>query len=65
MRPQKYKQSKNAKNEAEYEESSVTDEVTSYFNIFECRRNILNRLDVTYEQGCMATQEVEYYVDLL
>ena len=57
MRPQKYKQAKNAKNEAEYEESSVTDEVMSYFNIVECRRNILNRLDATYERACMATQK--------
>ena len=39
---------KDAKNEAEYEESSVTDEVPSYFNIFECGRNILNRLDMKY-----------------
>ena len=41
-----YKQ-KNAKNEAEYEESSVTDEVPIYFNIFKCVRNILNIFDVT------------------
>ena len=40
---------KYAKNEADYEEYSVTDEVPSYFNIFECGRNILNRLDMTYE----------------
>ena len=44
-------------NEADYEESSVTDEVPSYFNIFECGRNILNRLDVTYERDYMANQE--------
>ena len=42
-------------NEEEYEEYSVTYEVTSYFNIFECGKNILNRIDVTYEQACMAT----------
>ena len=46
---------KDAKNEAEYEESSVTDEVLSYLKIFECGGNILNRLDVTYERACMAT----------
>ena len=41
---------KDSKNEAEYEESSGTDEVPSYFNIFECVRNILNRTDMTYDQ---------------
>ena len=49
---QKYKN-----NEAYYEASSVTDELPSYFNIFECGRNILNRLDMTYELACMYTQE--------
>ena len=39
---------KDAKNEAEYEESSVTDEFPSYFNILECGKNILNIIDVTY-----------------
>ena len=48
---------KEANNEAEYKESSVTDEVPSYFNIFGCDRNLLNRLDGTYERACMATQE--------
>ena len=47
----KYKQKKDAKNEAEYEESSVTDEVPSYFDIFECGGNHLNRLDLTYERA--------------
>ena len=54
-----------AKNEAEYEESSVTDEVPRYFKIFECGRNILNRLDVTNERVCMAPQKEEYYKNLL
>ena len=27
----------------------------SYFNIFECVMNLLNRHEVTYEQECMAT----------
>ena len=31
----------------EYKEISVTKEVTSYSNIFECGRNLLDRLDVT------------------
>ena len=40
---------KDANKEADYEEYSVTDELKRYCNIFECGRNILNRLDVTYE----------------
>ena len=56
---------KDARNEAEYEEYSVTDEVPSYFNIFECGRNILNRLDVTYEQAGMATKKDKYFEKLL
>ena len=31
----------------EYKKSAVTKEVRSYFNVFECGRNILDRLDVT------------------
>ena len=41
--------------DAEYKEYSVTKEVTSYFNIFECGRNLLDRLDVMYERACMTT----------
>ena len=37
----------------------------SYFNIFKCGRNILNILDVTYEQVCMATPKDKYYTKLL
>ena len=37
----------------------------SYFNIFECGRNILDRLDVTYERACMATLKEKYYTKLL
>ena len=40
-------------------------EVTSYFNIFECGRNILERLEVTYEQACMATPKDKYHNTLL
>ena len=46
---------KDANNETEYDESSLTYEVPSYFKIFECVGNILNRLYVTYERACMAT----------
>ena len=56
---------KDAKNEAKYEESSVTYEVQSNFNIFKCGGNILNRLYVTYEQACMATPKDKYYTKLL
>ena len=56
---------KYTKNEAEYEESSVTDEVPIYFIILECGRNILNRLDGTYKRSCVVTIKEEYYTDLL
>ena len=36
-----------------------------FLNIFECDGNLLNRLDVTYEVVCVATQKEEYYTDLL
>ena len=36
----------------------------SYFNIFECGRNLLDRLDVTYEQACMTTPKEKYYMTL-
>ena len=56
MRSQKYYQKqKESNNEAEHEESSITDEMLSHFNILERGKNILNRIDVTYEQECMAT----------
>ena len=31
-------------------EPSVSDKGSSYFNIFECGRNILDQLDVTYQR---------------
>ena len=46
------KKQKDANNE-------VTYDVTKYFNafiVFECRRNILGRLDVSYERACMEIQ---------
>ena len=48
----------------EYKEYSVTKEVTIYFKIFKCGRNLLDRLDVTYEQLCMATPKDKYYTTL-
>ena len=49
----------------EYKEPSVTKEVTSYFNIFKYRGNLLDRLDVTYELVWMGTPKDEYYNMLL
>ena len=37
----------------------------SYFNIFECGRNLLDRIDVTYEQACMPTPKDKYYTKSL
>ena len=45
----------------EYKETSVTEEVTNYFNTFECGRNLLDIIDVTYQQAFMATLEEKYY----
>ena len=56
---------KGANNETEYEEYSVTREVLSYCNIFARNRNILNRLDVKYEQACMDTTKEKYYTKML
>ena len=47
--------------EEKYKESKGTKEVPIYFNIFECGRNILDRLDVTYEQAFMVTPKDKYY----
>ena len=65
MLSQKYKQTKDENNDAQYEVYSVTYEVPSYFNKFECGKNILNILDVTYERACMSTQKEEYYRNML
>ena len=50
---------------ADYKEYSVTKEVPSYFNIFGCGRNVLDRRDVTYEQACMATPKDKNYEKML
>ena len=48
--------------ENDYKEPSVMEKVTSYFNIFKCGRNLLDQLDVTYQQAFMATPaQDEYY----
>ena len=50
---------------AEYEESSATKEVPSYFNIFQCGGNLLDKPDVTYERACIANQKEKYYEKML
>ena len=45
----------------EHKEPSVTGKVTSYYNIFECGRNILDQLDVTYQRAFMASPVQEGY----
>ena len=37
----------------EHKEHSVIEKETSYFNIFECGRNLLDQLDVTYQRAFM------------
>ena len=56
---------KYANNETEYEKYSVTHEVPSYFNIFDCGGDLLNGLDVTYEQACMSITKEKYYTKML
>ena len=50
--------------EEEHKEPSVTEKVTIYFKIFECGRNLLDQLDVTYQRAFMATPEYEYYKEM-
>ena len=45
----------------EHKEPAVTEKVTSYFNIFECGRNLLDQLEVTYQQ---ASAQDEYYKEM-
>ena len=39
----------------------MTAKVTSYFNIFECGRNLLDQLDITYQRAFMASPVREGY----
>ena len=44
----------------------MTQKVKIYFNIFECGRNLLDRLDVMYQRAFMATpEENDYYKEML
>ena len=43
----------------------MTEKITSYFNIIKCGRNLLDQLDVTYQQAFMATSsQDEYYREM-
>ena len=68
MRSQKHKQGKNSKNETEHEEPLVTYnpgvKETIYFNLFECGRNLLNRLDATCEHACLANSKEKYHTEM-
>ena len=50
--------------EEEHKEPSVTQKGTICFNIFECGRNLLDQLDVTYQQAFTTTPEDEYYKEM-
>ena len=39
----------------EHKNPSVIQKGKFYFNIFDCCRNILDQLDVTYQRACMAS----------
>ena len=39
----------------------MTEKVKSYFNIYKCGRNLLERLDVMYQRAFMATPKEKYY----
>ena len=65
MRSQNINKEKDAINEAEYEEPLVTYEEQIFLNIFKCGKNILNRLEVTYEQACMSTLRYKYHQKIL
>ena len=44
----------------------MTKKLTNYFNKFECSRNVLDQLDVTYKRAFMATPaQDEYYKEMM
>ena len=49
----------------EHKEPSVTEKVKSYFNIYKCGRNLLDRLGVTYQRAFMAIPKDKYYNEFL
>ena len=48
----------------EHKEPLVIQKVISYLNIFECGRNLLDQIDVTYQRVFMAKPEDEYYKEM-
>ena len=68
MHPKIVNKEKDAKNEAQHEEHLVTyDPVVkepSYFKIFQCGKNLLNKLGATCKQACMATSRDKYYTKI-
>ena len=54
--------------ETEYEEPLLTDNPAinkpSYFNLFKCCKNTLNKHDSTCEWACMATSKYKYYTEM-
>ena len=45
----------------EHKEHSVTEKLKRCFNIYECGRNILDRLDVAYQRAFVSTPKDKYY----
>ena len=54
--------------ETEHEGHLVTDNPVIndpiYLNLFKCGKNILNRLDATCKQACMATSRDRYFTEM-
>ena len=54
--------------ETEHAEPTITDNPVinepSYFNLFKCGKNILNRLDATRKRACMETSRDMYYTEI-
>ena len=46
-----------------HKEPTVIEKRTSYFNIFECGRNLLDQLDVTYQRAFMASPVQEGFYE--
>ena len=69
MRPKSIKKEKDENNETEHEEPLVMDNPVfkepKYVNLFECGKNILNRLDATCERECMENSRDKYYMEML
>ena len=50
----------------DHKEPSVTEKVTNYFNIFECGRNLLDKLYLMYQRALVATPaENDYHKEML